>query len=144
MSSVRLLVIDDSATVRAIVEQIIEADCECRVVGLAGSVEAARKLLLEVRPNIISLDLNLPGMSGMDFLDELSEQEHVPIVVLSSASQAGSETAQQAIARGAYACFDKNKVMAESERFRGLLKKAVHRYERDRINVAKRSVRAVR
>ena len=131
MASVRLLVIDDSATIRAMVEQIIEEDRDCQVLGMANSVDAARRLLAELRPNIITLDLNLPGMSGMEFLDELSDQKHAPIVVLSSSSQSGSQIAAEALARGAYACFDKNKVVSEADRFRRLLKKTVQHYERE-------------
>lgn len=131
MASVRLLVIDDSATIRAMVEQIIEEDPDCQVLGMANSVDAARRLLAGLRPNIITLDLNLPGMSGMEFLDELSGQKHAPIVVLSSSSQSGSQIAAEALARGAYACFDKNKVVSEADRFRRLLKKTVQRYERE-------------
>jgi two-component system chemotaxis response regulator CheB len=126
------LVIDDSATVRAIVEQVVEAEPDSRVVGVAATVEAARHLLDDLKPNLISLDLNMPGIGGLAFLEELSGLQHAPIIVLSSSTTAGSEARKQALSRGAEACFDKNLILADAERFRRLLHKILVRRQRQK------------
>jgi two-component system chemotaxis response regulator CheB len=130
MERVRLLVIDDSATVRAMVEQIVDCDKECHVIGVAADVPTARRLLLDLCPNLITLDLNMPGIDGLTFLDELSRQPHAPIIVLSSNTDAGGAETKEAISRGADACFDKRRVIAEAPRFRRLLKSVVERRAR--------------
>jgi chemotaxis response regulator CheB len=130
MVHVRLLVIDDSATVRAMVEEIVEAEPGNKVVGVAGTVEAARLLLPELKPNLITLDLNMPGIGGLAFLDELAGYRHAPVIVLSSSTIAGSAAHDDALARGADACFDKNRIVADAGQFRRLMHKVLARRER--------------
>ncbi len=129
MPKIRLLVIDDSATVRAIVEQVLEKDRDCEVVGVAASIAIARDLLRELKPNLITLDLNIPGVSGLEFLDELMLDRHAPVVVLSSSTCIKSEATREAIAHGAEACFDKKLILTETARFRRLLKKTLADHE---------------
>lgn len=131
MTSIRLLVIDDSATVRAIVEQVVEAEPDSRVVGVAANVEDARSLLHDLKPDLISLDLNMLGIGGLAFLKELSGQRHAPIVVLSSSTTAGFAVREQALSCGAEACFGSNLILAEADRFRKLLHKILMRCERE-------------
>lgn len=126
----RLLVIDDSATVRAMVEQVVGHDPDCEVVGVASDVPAARALLGRLRPDLITLDLNMPGVNGLEFLDELAGQRHAPVIVLSSSTVDGATVTSDAIARGAEACFDKARVIKEAPRFRQLLRRAVERHRR--------------
>jgi chemotaxis response regulator CheB len=133
VSKIRLLVVEDSATVRAIIEQILEQDEDCEVVGAAACVDVARELMIEKTPNLITLDLNLPGISGFDFLDELMHCPHAPVVVLSSQTCANSDVAREALGRGAYACFDKNKILAEAGRFKRLLKTTAAGHQRRMI-----------
>jgi chemotaxis response regulator CheB len=131
--AIRLLVIDDSATVRAMVEQIVAGEPNGQVVGVASSVDAARPLLLDVKPNLITLDLNMPGVSGLSFLDELAEQQHAPVIVLSSSTVDGSSASKEALAKGADACFDKSRLSADAAEFRRLLRSVVAKRERELI-----------
>jgi two-component system chemotaxis response regulator CheB len=128
--TIRLLVIDDSATIRALVEQIAAGDPNCMVVGLAADVPAARALISEQLPNVITLDLNMPGVGGLEFLAELSASPHAPVVVLSSATTLGSQAASEALKLGAAACFDKAHIVAKADNFRKLLRTAVDRHHR--------------
>jgi chemotaxis response regulator CheB len=131
--AIRLLVIDDSTTVRAMIEQIVGLEPNGQVVGVASSVNAARPLLLDVKPNVITLDLYMPGVSGLSFLDELAAQQHAPVVVLSSSTVEGSSASKDALARGADACFDKNRLSVDASKFRNLLRNVVTKREREMI-----------
>ena len=127
MDHLRVLVIDDSLTIRAMVEQIVGQEPGCRVVGLASDGAAAKQMLSELEPNVITLDLAMPGIGGLSFLDEIKNHRHAPIVVLSGTTTDGSAATLEAIAHGADACFDKAKLVSEAGRFLNLLKKVLKR-----------------
>lgn len=120
-----VLVIDDSLTVRAIIEQLLEGEKDLRVVGSADSVSAAREMINELLPSVITLDLAMPGIDGFAFLDELAGHPHAPVLVVSSHTTGGSETEAEAIKRGARACFDKAQLVRNGKSFTALLRKAL-------------------
>ena len=122
-----VLVIDDSLTVRAIIEQLLEGEKDLRVVGSADSVSAARDMINELLPSVITLDLAMPGIDGFAFLDELAGHPHAPVLVVSSHTTGGSETEAEAIKRGARACFDKAQLVRNGKSFTALLRKALAR-----------------
>lgn len=120
----RVLIIDDSLTIRALLEELIEREPGCRVVGRASDASDARAMMTDLIPNVVTLDLNMPGVDGMTFLDELRGTSHPPIIVVSSTTVAGSAGAAEAIRRGAYACFDKSRMVVDAAHFVRLLKAA--------------------
>lgn len=120
-----VLVIDDSLTVRAIIEQLLEGEKDLRVVGSADSVVAAREMIDKFMPSVITLDLAMPGIDGFAFLDELAKHPHAPVLVVSSQTTWGSDAEAEAIARGAKACFDKAQLVRHGQSFVALLRKAV-------------------
>ena len=124
VSHLRVLIIDDSLTIRAMLEELIEREEGCRVVGMASSGNDARSMMIDLVPTVATLDLNMPGIDGLTFLDQLSGKVHVPVVVVSSATSAGSPQAAEAIKRGAYACFDKANILSETTKLVRLLKAA--------------------
>ena len=124
MDYVRVLIIDDSLTIRAMLEELIEREEGCRVVGMASSADDARSMITDLIPTVVTLDLNMPGIDGLTFLDELSGKVHVPVIVVSSATSAGSPQAAEAIKRGAYACFDKAHILSNTRSLVRLLKGA--------------------
>jgi chemotaxis response regulator CheB len=132
MRFVRVLVIDDSLTIRAILESIMERHADIQIVGLASDVEEAKVYLKERLPDVITLDLALPGIDGMAFLEELAQGPHAPVVVVSSSTQAKSAQAIAAIKCGAVACFDKARLVQEAPRLVKVLRKAAE----DRNKVA--------
>lgn len=123
--SFNVLVIDDSLTVRAIIEQLLEGERDLRVVGSAGDVAAAHRLIEQFVPSIITLDLAMPGVDGFEFLDELSSRPHAPVLVLSSHTTPGSPAEAKAIEGGAYACFDKAQLLRRGSDFTALMRKAL-------------------
>lgn len=119
-----VLIIDDSLTVRAIIEGLLAEDREFSVVGSASDVVTARDMIARLHPRVITLDLFMPGIDGMTFLDELGAGAHAPVLVVSSQTPDGSEMAREALARGATACFDKAKLVRDAKAFRRVLKKS--------------------
>jgi chemotaxis response regulator CheB len=124
MDHLRVLIIDDSLTIRAMLEELIEREPGCRVVGMASNAEEARSMITDLIPNVVTLDLNMPGIDGMTFLDQLRGVGHPPIVIVSSATAAGSSQAAEAVERGAYACFDKARILSDAASFVRLLRAA--------------------
>lgn len=124
MRNSRVLIIDDSITIRAMVEELLANLANCHEIAMAPDVPEARRLIESFRPTLITLDLNMPGIDGLSFLDELREYRHAPVVVLSSTSTDGSPASQEALAHGADACFDKSKIVSQSKLFIRTLKKA--------------------
>jgi len=107
MHEARVLVVDDSAAMRALFSDILDQSRDVTVVGTACSADEARGLIKELKPNVITLDVEMPGMSGIDFLGEVMANNPMPIVMLSSLTQAGTETSLRAFELGAVECFPK-------------------------------------
>ncbi|KKC27575.1 chemotaxis-specific protein-glutamate methyltransferase CheB [Sphingomonas sp. SRS2] len=103
----RVLIVDDSITMRAFFGAIFERVSGIEVVGTASSAAEARKLMIEKRPNVITLDVEMPGMSGLEFLGEIMRDRPTPVIMLSSLTQKGAETSFKALELGAVDCFPK-------------------------------------
>lgn len=98
---IRVLIIDDSAVVRKLVTDALRADPELEVVGTAIDPYVARDKIKELNPDVLTLDLEMPRMDGLTFLRILMEQHPLPVVIMSSLSQRGSDTALEALRLGA-------------------------------------------
>jgi len=107
MHEARVLVVDDSAAMRALFSDILDQAKNVRVIGTAINAADAREQIAELRPNVITLDVEMPGMSGIDFLAEIMENAPIPVVMLSSLTQAGTDISLRAIELGAVDCFPK-------------------------------------
>lgn len=107
MNDARVLVVDDSAAMRALFADILEQTKGVTVVGMAVNADDARSQLDQVRPNVITLDVEMPGKSGIEFLQEIMEERPMPVVMLSSHTQSGTETSLRALELGAVECFPK-------------------------------------
>lgn len=99
---IRVLIVDDSSVVRRQVSDTLAVDPEIEVVGTAIDAYAARDKIQRHDPDVVTLDLELPGMSGLDFLRILMEQRPRPVIVLSSMTQSGSAAALEALRLGAF------------------------------------------
>jgi len=98
---VRVLIVDDSAIVRQIFQQQLARDSEIEVVGVAPDPYVARDMIVEKKPDVISLDLEMPRMDGLTFLRKLMRYFPIPAVVVSSLTPKGSELALEAMRAGA-------------------------------------------
>ncbi len=107
MNDARVLVVDDSAAMRALFSDVLEQQRNVTVIGTAANADEARDQIAELKPNVITLDVEMPGMSGIEFLAELMQTNPLPVVMLSSLTQSGTETSLKAYELGAVECFPK-------------------------------------
>ncbi len=101
-STVRVLVVDDSALMRKLIPQIIERDPSIQVVGTAMDGEFALKKITELNPNVITLDLEMPRMGGMETLKEIMRRHRLPVIVVSAHSTEGASATFKALSLGAF------------------------------------------
>ncbi|TAE30950.1 MAG: chemotaxis response regulator protein-glutamate methylesterase [Candidatus Kapaibacterium sp.] len=98
---IRVLIVDDSALVRDILSQGLGADPNIEVVGVAPDPFVARDKIVELRPDVLTLDVEMPRMDGVEFLRRLMPQFPLPVVMVSSLTQRGKEITMQALEAGA-------------------------------------------
>jgi two-component system chemotaxis response regulator CheB len=99
---IRVLVVDDSAVVRKLVSDALKADPEIEVVGTAIDPYVARDKIQQLNPDVLTLDLEMPRMDGLTFLKIIMEQHPLPVIIMSSLSQRGSDFALEALRLGAF------------------------------------------
>jgi two-component system chemotaxis response regulator CheB len=98
---IRVLIIDDSALVRNILEQGLGMDPGIEVVGAAADPYIARDMILKHRPDVLTLDVEMPRMDGVEFLKKLMPQYPLPVVMVSALTQRGKQITLDALEAGA-------------------------------------------
>lgn len=141
MHDARVLVVDDSAAMRALFSGILDQAKGVEVVGTANDADDARVQIANLRPNVVTLDVEMPGLSGIEFLEEIMADKPMPVVMLSSLTQSGTETSLKALELGAVECFPKplNVSPEQFAKVVGKLGKIVHAAANS--NVRDRAVR---
>src|SRR5689334_5595380 len=98
---VRVLIVDDSASVRQTLTYVLSSDPDIEVMGVASDHIAAARRIQDEIPDVITLDVEMQRMDGITFLRKLMAQKPIPVVMCSSLTEAGSETLMQALEAGA-------------------------------------------
>lgn len=111
----RVLIVDDSLTMRALFSGVLERARGIEVVGMAADANEAREMMIRLKPSVITLDVEMPGMSGLEFLEEIMRERPTPVVMLSTLTQKGAETSFRALELGAVDCFPKPKSATPDE-----------------------------
>ena len=101
-SPVRVLVVDDSALMRKLIPQLLQGDSSIEVVGTAMDGLLGLKKIGELRPDVVTLDLEMPRMDGLDMLREIVKQYAIPVIVVSSHTSKGAYSALNALSQGAF------------------------------------------
>jgi two-component system chemotaxis response regulator CheB len=98
---VRVLIVDDSAVIRQLLSMLLAEDPEIEVVGTAGDPLIARERIKELNPDVVTLDVEMPNMDGVTFLRKIMSLRPMPVVMISTLTQAGADTTLQALEIGA-------------------------------------------
>ena len=97
----KVLVVDDSAFVRRVLSRGLNSDPEIEVIDTAGNPYEARDKIVRLKPDVLTLDIEMPRMDGIEFLRRLIPQHPIPVVVVSSLAQERTQAALEALAAGA-------------------------------------------
>lgn len=98
---IKVLIVDDSATARHILQEILESDPRIEVIGLAADAYIARDMIVEHKPDVICLDVEMPRMDGLTFLQKLMLHFPLPVVMVSSLTRQSARTTLDALEAGA-------------------------------------------
>ena len=109
----RVLIVDDSATVRQVLKSILESDPQIEVMGVASDPYVAADRIRKEEPDVITLDVEMPRMDGLTFLDKIMSQHPIPVVICSTLAGKGSDVAMAALAKGAVEILAKPKLGAK-------------------------------
>ncbi len=101
MSKTRVLVVDDSALVRSLLAEIINRQADMVCVGAANDPLIAREMIRELNPDVLTLDIEMPKMDGIDFLGRLMRLRPMPVVMISTLTERGAEVTMRALELGA-------------------------------------------
>lgn len=101
MKKIRVVVVDDSALVRSLLAEIINREPDMECVGTANDPLIAREMIRELNPDVITLDIEMPKMDGIEFLSRLMRLRPMPVVMISTLTERGAEVTMRALELGA-------------------------------------------
>ncbi|WOS63340.1 protein-glutamate O-methylesterase CheB [Sinorhizobium fredii] len=103
----RVLVVDDSPTMRGLISAVLNADPEVKVVGQAADALEARQAIKQLDPDVVTLDIEMPNMNGLEFLDKIMRLRPMPVIMVSTLTHKGAEATIAALEIGAFDCVGK-------------------------------------
>ncbi len=121
-AAVRVLVVDDSATMRSLISSTLDADPDIDVVGNAGDASQARAAIKQLNPDVITLDVEMPNMNGLEFLEKIMRLRPMPVIMVSTLTSKGADVSLAALELGAFDCVGKP-VLGDDSPFMGLAEK---------------------
>ncbi|RQO36226.1 chemotaxis response regulator protein-glutamate methylesterase [Herminiimonas sp. KBW02] len=111
---IKVLIVDDSALIRSVMKEIINSQPDMEVVGVAPDPIVARELIKQTNPDVLTLDVEMPRMDGLDFLEKLMRLRPMPVVMVSSLTERGSDITLRALELGAVDFVTKPKMSIQS------------------------------
>lgn len=111
---IKVLIVDDSALIRSVMREIISSQPDMEVVGVAPDPIVAREMIKQTNPHVLTLDVEMPRMDGLDFLEKLMRLRPMPVVMVSSLTERGSEITLRALELGAIDFVTKPKLSIQS------------------------------
>lgn len=112
----RVLIVDDSRTIRALLRSALDEDPRIEVVGEASDPYEAREMIKSLAPDVLTLDVEMPRMNGLDFLERLMRLRPMPVVMVSTRTRERSADAVRALFLGAVDCVDVGRLQVEPAR----------------------------
>lgn len=111
---IKVLIVDDSALIRSVMSEIISSQPDMEVVGVAPDPLVARELIKQTNPDVLTLDVEMPKMDGLDFLEKLMRLRPMPVLMVSSLTERGSEITMRALELGAVDFVTKPKISIQA------------------------------
>ena len=108
---IKVLCVDDSALVRSLMTEIINSQPDMHVCATAPDPLVARELIKQYNPDVLTLDVEMPRMDGLDFLEKLMRLRPMPVVMVSSLTERGNEITLRALELGAVVFVSKPKIV---------------------------------
>jgi two-component system chemotaxis response regulator CheB len=110
----KVLICDDSALIRSVMSEIVNSQPDMEVVGTAPDPLVARELIKQTNPDVLTLDVEMPKMDGLDFLEKLMRLRPMPVLMVSSLTERGSEITMRALELGAVDFVTKPKISIQT------------------------------
>lgn len=110
----KVLIVDDSALIRSVMSEIVNSQPDMEVVGTAPDPLVARDMIKKTNPDVLTLDVEMPKMDGLDFLEKLMRLRPMPVLMVSSLTERGSEITMRALELGAVDFVTKPKISIQT------------------------------
>lgn len=137
---IKVIIVDDSKLIREMLEQILCSDPEIHVVATAVDVQDAREKIKQFNPDVITLDIEMPGMDGISFLEKIMSLRPMPVVMISTLTQKGADSTIRALELGAVDYVSKPTTGSDGEKLKGLKEEIITKVK----NAAKARVRTLK
>ncbi len=103
----RVLVVDDSPTMRGLITAVLRSDPDVDVIGQAGDAMEAREAIKQLNPDVVTLDIEMPNMNGLEFLEKIMRLRPMPVIMVSTLTHRGTNATLAALEIGAFDCVSK-------------------------------------
>ena len=114
VNKIKVVIVDDSALIRSVMSEIVNSQPDMEVAGTAPDPLVARDLIKRVNPDVLTLDVEMPKMDGLDFLEKLMRLRPMPVLMVSSLTERGSEITMRALELGAVDFVTKPKISIQA------------------------------
>ena len=141
---IKVVVVDDSLLVRSMLRAALEADGDIIVAGAAKEPYEARDLIKATNPDVVTLDVEMPGMNGLEFLEKIMTLRPMPVVMVSSLTSEGAEVTLSALETGAVDFIAKPSGGPRAKEFGELMRKKVRAASRARVRALQKPTPGVR
>jgi two-component system chemotaxis response regulator CheB len=108
--SIRVLIVDDSPLMRALLQHRLERESDIAIAGTAANAAEARQLMKALDPDVVTLDIEMPGMDGLSFLEKIMQLRPTPVILVSGATEAGASATARGLQLGAVGCIPKSQL----------------------------------
>ncbi|PLK28059.1 chemotaxis response regulator protein-glutamate methylesterase [Porphyrobacter sp. TH134] len=108
--SIRVLIVDDSSLMRALLQHRLECEPGITIAGTAANAAEARQLIKTLDPDVVTLDIEMPGMDGLSFLEKIMQLRPTPVILVSGATEAGASATARGLQLGAVGCIAKSQL----------------------------------
>ena len=113
--TIRVLIVDDSLSAQKVLKKILEDQKGIEIVGFASSIPEVIEFRKKYRPDVLSLDINMPGKSGLEYLKDIKNTNSIPTVIVTDYNLYDSKPVFEAIDSGAYAFYKKPTIKDKQE-----------------------------